>query len=238
MPASCVRNSNHAIAVLEGESPAEFTLTKTPFASAVPGIPAGVPSTLLQRRPDVAAAERQAAAASAQIGVAISAWFPSLDAGRQRQFLEQHTEQSADHSESRVVDRTFTGRHAVRRWRTQRAHRPGARRLRPERGAVPGRACSPLSQQVEDSVANLRILEKQAALDTELVRSAHEAETLTLNQYRSGTVPFSSVISAQTTTLSSEQTALTVLRSRLVGSVALISALGGGVDEAAAPKDH
>ncbi len=68
-------------------------------------------------------------------------------------------------------------------------------------------------QQVEDDLANLRILEKQAALDIELVRSAHEAETLTLNQYRAGTVPYSSVIAAQTTTFSSEQTALSVLRS-------------------------
>ncbi|MEJ0100076.1 MAG: efflux transporter outer membrane subunit [Pseudomonadota bacterium] len=219
----------HAIAVLTGESPAEFALAKTTFASAVPGVPVGVPSTLLQRRPDVAAAERSAASASAQIGVAVAAWFPSLTLGASGSF-SNNTLSNLLTIPNRVwsigpslAATLFDG--GARNARIRQAHAAYDLSVAQYRQSV-----LTAFQQVEDDLANLRILEKQAALDTELVRSAHEAETLTLNQYRAGTVPFSSVISAQTTTLSSEQTALTVLRSRLVGSVALISSLGGGVD--------
>ena len=83
-------------------------------------------------------------------------------------------------------------------------------------------------QQVEDQVVTLRVLEKQAVIEEDAVKAAREAEALTLNQYKAGTVPYSSVITAQTTTLSSEQTALAVLSNRLQASVALIEALGGG----------
>jgi outer membrane protein TolC len=83
-------------------------------------------------------------------------------------------------------------------------------------------------EQVEDEIATLRILQDQSVIEEAAVKAAREAETLTLNQYKAGTVPYSSVIAAQTTRLSSEQTALTVLSNRLQGSVALIQALGGG----------
>jgi outer membrane protein TolC len=83
-------------------------------------------------------------------------------------------------------------------------------------------------QQVEDEIVTLRVLEKQAVIEEAAVKAAREAEALTSNQYKAGTVPYSSVITAQTTTLSSEQTALTVLSDRLQASVALIEALGGG----------
>jgi len=83
-------------------------------------------------------------------------------------------------------------------------------------------------QQVEDQLVTLRVLEKQALVETEAVKASREAEALTLNQYKAGTVPYSSVITAQTTTLSSEQNELTVLSDRLQASIALIEALGGG----------
>jgi outer membrane protein TolC len=83
-------------------------------------------------------------------------------------------------------------------------------------------------QQVEDQIVTLRVLEQQAVIEDAAVAAAKEAERLTLNQYKSGTVPYSSVITAQTTRLSSEETALTVLSDRLQASVALIQALGGG----------
>ena len=83
-------------------------------------------------------------------------------------------------------------------------------------------------QQVEDQLVTLRVLEKQAVVETEAVKASREAEALTLNQYKAGTVPYSSVITAQTTTLSSEQNQLTVLSDRLQASIALIEALGGG----------
>jgi len=85
-------------------------------------------------------------------------------------------------------------------------------------------------QQVEDDIVTLRVLEQQSAIEDATVKAAREAEALTLNQYKAGTVPYSSVITAQTTRLSAEETALSVLSSRLQGSVALIEALGGGWD--------
>jgi outer membrane protein TolC len=83
-------------------------------------------------------------------------------------------------------------------------------------------------EQVEDNIVTLRVLEQQAVIENAAVAAAREAEKLTLNQYKAGTVPYSSVITAQTTRLSAEQTALTVLSSRLQASVALIEAVGGG----------
>jgi outer membrane protein TolC len=83
-------------------------------------------------------------------------------------------------------------------------------------------------QQVEDDIVTLRVLEQQAVIEDKTVKAAREAEALTLNQYKAGTVPYSSVITAQTTRLSAEQTELSVLSSRLQASVALVEALGGG----------
>ncbi|MBV9911197.1 MAG: TolC family protein, partial [Sinobacteraceae bacterium] len=83
-------------------------------------------------------------------------------------------------------------------------------------------------QQVEDEITSLRVLEQQASVEDAAVKAAREAESLTLNQYKAGTVPYSSVITAQTTRLSSEETALNVLSNRLQASVAMIEALGGG----------
>jgi len=83
-------------------------------------------------------------------------------------------------------------------------------------------------QQVEDDITTLRVLEQQAVIEEAAVKAAREAEALTLNQYKAGTVPYSSVITAQTTRLNAEETALSVLSSRLQASVAMIQALGGG----------
>ena len=90
-------------------------------------------------------------------------------------------------------------------------------------------------QQVEDQVITLRVLEKEAVIEDATVAAAREAEKLTLNQYKAGTVPYSSVITAQTTRLSAEETALSVLSSRLQASVALIEAVGGGWDATQLP---
>jgi outer membrane protein TolC len=91
-------------------------------------------------------------------------------------------------------------------------------------------------QQVEDQIATLRILEQQAGVEESAVKAAREAEALTLNQYKAGTVPYSSVITAQTARLAAEETALTVLSSRLQASIALIEALGGGWSSSELPK--
>lgn len=217
----------HAIAVLAGQQPANFSIAPAPMRSDVPTVPPGVPSTLLERRPDVAEAERQVAAANAQIGVAISAYFPSL------------TITGSDDYQGTSISRLI--RTANRVWAigptlALSVFDGGLRRAE----VAQARAAYELSvdnyrqtvltslQQVEDNIATLRVLGQQALIEDEAVKAAREAETLTLNQYKAGTVPYSSVISAQTTRLSSEQTALNVLSGRLQASVSLIQSLGGG----------
>jgi NodT family efflux transporter outer membrane factor (OMF) lipoprotein len=219
----------HAVAVLVGKQPAEFSLQPTSMRSDVPTVPPGVPSTLLERRPDVAEAERKMAAANAQIGVATAAYFPSL------------TLSGSDEYSSGSLSRLI--RNSNRVWAVGPALAEtlfdgGLRRaqVRQARAAYDGTVASYRQtvlagfQQVEDDIVTLRVLEQQSAIEDATVKAAREAEALTLNQYKAGTVPYSSVITAQTTRLSAEETALTVLSSRLQASVALIEALGGGWD--------
>jgi NodT family efflux transporter outer membrane factor (OMF) lipoprotein len=217
----------HAIAVLVGQQPSNFSVARTSMRTDVPTVPAGLPSTLLERRPDVAQAERQVAASNAQIGVAISAFFPTL------------TITGSDDYRGNTISRLI--RTANRVWAigpslALSVFDAGLRRAE----VAQARAAHEVTvdnyrqtvlaslQQVEDDIATLRVLEQQAVIEEETVKAAKEAQTLTLNQYKAGTVPYSSVITAQTTRLNAEETALTVLSNRLQASVAMIQALGGG----------
>jgi len=217
----------HAIAVLLGQQPANFSIARAPLRTDVPTVPPGLPSTLLERRPDVAEAERKVAAANAQIGVAISAFFPSL------------TLNGSDDYQGDTISRLI--RTANRVWAIgpsvalsvfdaglRRAEVAQARAAYEQ--SVDDYRQTVLSslEQVEDEIVTLRVLEQQGAIEDDAVKAAREAEALTLNQYKAGTVPYSSVITAQTTRLDSEETALNVLSSRLQASVAMIQALGGG----------
>jgi NodT family efflux transporter outer membrane factor (OMF) lipoprotein len=217
----------HAIAVLVGQQPANFSVAATTIRTDVPSVPAGVPSTLLERRPDVAQAERAVASSNAQIGVAISAFFPTL------------TITGSDDYRGDTISRLI--RTANRVWAigpslALSVFDAGLRRAE----VAQARAAHEVTvdnyrqtvlislQQVEDEITTLRVLEQQAVIEDATVKAAREAETLTLNQYKAGTVPYSSVITAQTTRLNAEETALNVLSSRLQASVAMIQALGGG----------
>jgi NodT family efflux transporter outer membrane factor (OMF) lipoprotein len=217
----------HAIAVLIGRQPAGLSVSPTAIRSDVPIVPAGVPSTLLERRPDVAEAERKVAATSAQIGVAQSAYFPSL------------TLTGSDEYSGSAASKLITLPNRI--WSLGPALAEtlidgGLRRAQ----VAQARAAYEASvdnyrqtvlagiQQVEDEIVTLRVLEQQSVIEVAAVAAAKEAEKLTLNQYKAGTVPYSSVITAQTTRLSSEETALTVLSDRLQASVALVEAVGGG----------
>jgi NodT family efflux transporter outer membrane factor (OMF) lipoprotein len=219
----------HALAVLIGKQPAEFSLSIRGMRSDVPTVPAGVPSTLLERRPDVAEAERKMAAANAQIGVAKAGYFPDLTL--------TGSDQYSTASFSNLI------RNSNRVWAVgpslaQTLFNGGLVRaqVREARAAYDGTVDSYRQtvltsfQQVEDEIVTLRVLEQEGVIEDETVKAAREAEALTLNQYKAGTVPYSSVITAQTTRLSAEETALQVLSSRLQASVALIEALGGGWD--------
>ena len=219
----------HAIAVLIGKQPAEFSLEPATMRSDVPTVPAGVPSTLLERRPDVAEAERRMAAANAQIGVAKAGYFPDLTLNGQ----DQYSSNTFSHL-IRLSNRIWAVGPALAETLFDgglvRAQVRGARAA--YEGTLDNYRQTVLAsfQQVEDEIVTLRVLEQEGAIEDETVKAAREAEALTLNQYKAGTVPYSSVITAQTTRLAAEETALSVLSTRLQTSVALIEALGGGWD--------
>jgi NodT family efflux transporter outer membrane factor (OMF) lipoprotein len=224
----------HAIAVLIGQQPASFSLSASSMRTDVPTVPAGIPSTMLERRPDVAEAERTVAAANAQIGVAKSAYFPSLTLSGSDQYTGRTWSKLFDVPNRiwslgpSLADTLIDG--GLRRARVAQARAAYDASVDTYRQTV-------LTgfQQVEDNVVTLRVLEQQAVIEDAAVAAAREAEKLTLNQYKAGTVPYSSVITAQTTRLSAEETALAVLSSRLQASVGLIEALGGGWDASQLP---
>ncbi|MDB6082655.1 MAG: efflux transporter outer rane subunit [Gammaproteobacteria bacterium] len=217
----------HAIAVLIGETPASFSLASAAMRSDVPTVPAGVPSTLLERRPDVAEAERRMAASNAQIGVAKAAFFPSL--------VLTGSDQYSNSTFSRLLNASNQV-WAIGPQLAQTLIDGGLRRAQVAQARAAYRNSVALYrqtvlsgfEQVEDEIVTLRVLEQQAVVEDAAVAAAKEAERLTLNQYKAGTVPYSSVITAQTTRLASEETALSVLSTRLQASVTLIEALGGG----------
>ncbi len=225
----------HAIAVLIGKPPADLTIAPVASVPALPDIPAGLPSTLLERRPDIAAAERRMATANAQIGVAEAAFFPTVTL-------------SADYGVSAAMIGTLFNT-ASRMWSVgatiaQTVFDAGARHALVEQdralldAAIADYRQVVLSgfQQVEDELAALRILAEQAAAEDIAVASSREAERIITNQYKAGTVAYTSVVVAQTTALTNAQAALTVRQSRLVASVALIEALGGGWDASQVPS--
>jgi NodT family efflux transporter outer membrane factor (OMF) lipoprotein len=219
----------HAVAVLVGKQPAEFSLSPAAMRADVPTVPAGVPSTLLERRPDVAEAERRMAAANAQIGVAKAGYFPDLTLTGNDQYSSNtfsHLIQNSNRvwAVGPALAQTLFDGGLIR------AQVRGARAA--YEGTVDAYRQTVLAsfQQVEDEIVTLRVLEKEGAIEDETVKAAREAEALTLNQYKAGTVPYSSVITAQTVRLAAEETALQVLSTRLQASVTLIEALGGGWD--------
>ena len=218
----------HAIAVLIGEQPATFSIAVTKIRTDVPTVPTGVPSELLERRPDIAEQERKVASANAQIGVAKAAYFPSLSLTG-----------SAQYSAGGPLSQLFSVPNQI--WSVgpnlaqtlfagglHRAQVAAARATWEETVDDYRETVLEGFQQVEDELVTLRVLEKQSGVEDQLVQAAREAEKLTLNQYKAGTVPYSSVITAQTARLTSEQSALTVFVNRLTASVTLIEALGGG----------
>ena len=228
----------HAIALLIGKAPADFSLEPQPFKIPPPTIPAGLPSQLLERRPDVAIAERQAAAANAQIGVAESAFFPTLTlsatAGFQSSTLSKWlTAPSRFWSLGpQLAETIFDGG-------ARRAQTAAARAAYDAAVANYREVALAAMQNVEDNLAALRILESEASAQAEAVAAAELSLRIANNQYRAGTVSYLNVITAQTSAYSNERNAITILGTRLNDSVALIKALGGGwsADELPAARD-
>jgi len=217
----------HAIAVLIGKAPAEFSIAPVPLAVTMPRIPMGLPSELLERRPDVAAAERRVAAANAQIGVAKAAYFPSLT------LSASYGSRSADASQWFTVPSRFW---SIGPALAQSIFDAGLRRAQTEQAiaaydatvAQYRQAVLAGFQEVEDNLAALRILGEEAEVQESAVRAARESVLLTTNQYKAGIVSYINVVTVQTTQLSNERTAMGILGRRLVAAVTLVKAVGGG----------
>jgi NodT family efflux transporter outer membrane factor (OMF) lipoprotein len=224
----------HAIAVLIGKPPADFSIAPTPLSLGVPVIPAGIPSTLLERRPDIAAAERSAAAANAQIGVAMAAYYPAISLSASYGFLSSAIENLL-HASNAVWSVGPQLAQTVFDSGLRSAQVAAARASYDQTIANYRQTVLAAFQQVEDQLASLRILEQQADIQDRAVKASLEAEALILNQYKAGTVAYTSVITAQTVSLGDRETALTILQNRLVASVALVEALGGGWTAAQLP---
>ncbi|HWK71843.1 MAG TPA: efflux transporter outer membrane subunit [Burkholderiaceae bacterium] len=225
----------HAIAVLLGRAPSAFTLEAVTALASVPAIPVGLPSQLLQRRPDIAAAERRTAEANARIGVAQAAWFPDLtlsaQAGyRSGQWAQWLTAPASFWSLGPALALTiFDG---------------GAReaQVKEARAGYDAQAASyrqtvlTALREVEDYLVQLRVLGQEQATQGRALASARESLRLTQNQYEAGLIDYLSVVQVETTALSTERAALSLASDRLVASVQLIAALGGGWDAAALPE--
>jgi len=224
----------HAIAMLVGKAPADLTIRPAPTDVTPPAIPAALPSQLVERRPDVAAAERGVAAANAEIGVAKSAFFPAL-ALSATGGLESSTLASLLTWPSRfwsigpsLVETVFDG--GKRRALTAQAE---AR----YDASVAAYRLSVLTafQDVEDNLAALRILADEAAQQADAVRSAERSLALADNRYRAGTTTYLEVVTAQSVTLASQRTAVDIATRRLTASTLLVKALGGGWSAANLP---
>lgn len=224
----------HAIAMLTGHAPADLSIAPAPLASAVPVSPPGLPSALLERRPDIAAAERQMQAENALIGVQVAAFYPVISLSALGGFAGNPLSQVFNLSHS-VWSLGASATETVFSGGARSAAVAAARASYDQSVATYRQTVLTGFQQVEDALSNLRILELQAAAEAVAVDSARRAVDVTLNEYRAGTVAYTSVITEQTLLLADQQAALSVQQSRLVASVALIEALGGGWSSAALP---
>jgi NodT family efflux transporter outer membrane factor (OMF) lipoprotein len=217
----------HAIAVLAGHAPIDLSLPPGALMTRIPQVPAGLPSALLERRPDIAAAERTMAEQNAQIGVAEAAFYPDIS-------LSALGGYSAD-----PITGLFSVSNAL--WSlgtnasetlfeggTRRAAVKAAEFAYDESVATYRQTVLTAFQGVEDDLSNLRILAEQAQSEQAAVTDAAQAVQIALNQYEAGTEAYTAVITAQTILLGDQENALTVQQNRFLASISLIQDLGGG----------
>jgi NodT family efflux transporter outer membrane factor (OMF) lipoprotein len=225
----------HAIAILIGKPPANFSLSPVPLDLQPPDVPVGLPSELLERRPDIAAAERRVAEANEQIGIAKAAYFPTVTLNALLGF------------ESSSINKWMGWQSflwAVGSSLAQTIFDGGRRRATSEAAlasydatvASYRQATLDAFQQVEDNLAALRILEQEAQQQQRAVLSARESLQLFSNRYKGGVDTYLQVITAQTAALANERNQVDILRRRMDASVLLIKALGGGWNVADLPQ--
>lgn len=225
----------HAIAVLTGQPPAALTIAPKPYSRDVPTAPVTVPSTLLERRPDIAAAERRMASGNALIGVAVSAYYPDVtltgDVGTAASSVGRLFSAStllwslgADATET-LID--FGARKAQVR---------AARAVYDEDVAAYRQTVLTAFQGVEDELAALRIYQAQEAVLLQTEAAARQTVKIDLAEYREGSVDYTTVIAAEATQFSASQNVLTAIQNRTNASILLVENLGGGWSTTDLPK--
>jgi NodT family efflux transporter outer membrane factor (OMF) lipoprotein len=227
----------HAVAVLAGKPPSLLDIQPLPPNGVlnVPVLPTDAPSTLLERRPDVVAAERNMAAANAEIGIAEGGYFPDL------------TISASDGFENSVITKLISAPNRVWAVGAQLAGSlfdfgATSAQVRGARAAYDGvvadyrQTVLSAFQQVEDELATLRLLEQEATVQDSALDAAKNATRIARNQYKAGIVAYTNVVVAETTELNEEQTAFSIRANRLLASISLVEALGGGWDAVQAPK--
>ena len=226
----------HAIAVLTGAAPGSLRIAAREYLPQLPAIPLALPAQLLQRRPDIAAAERRVAAANAEIGVAEAAWYPDLTLSasggyRNSSFADLISVPNRFWSLGPALALSLFdgGARSAELERVEASYDQTVAQYR--QTVLDG------FREVEDYLVQLAVFEREAVVQQEALESARESLRLIENQYRAGTVDFNSVVNVQATALNNERTALSLLGNRLTASVQLIAALGGGWQLQPAGKD-
>lgn len=224
----------HAIAVLTGKPPAQLSIAASPIKIVPPPVPVTVPSTLLQRRPDIAAAEREMAAENEQIGIAKAAYYPSLTLGASGgleagQFYNWFTWPSRFWSIGPTLAETV--------FDAGKRHAQVAQARDTYDATVANYRQTVLTafQQVEDNLAALRVLENEAAAEDAAVKAARDSLDIATYQYKAGTVDYLTVITDQGILLTDEVQAVNILTRRVSASVLLVEALGGGWNASTLP---
>ncbi|MBS0333575.1 MAG: efflux transporter outer membrane subunit [Proteobacteria bacterium] len=228
-------NFEHAIAVLVGEAPGNFTLAAAPWVATVPALPPTVPSALLQRRPDIAAAERRVQAANAQIGVQMSAFFPDITLSGSYGFASSSLSNLISSSNSlwsygaSIAETVFNGGARIAAVR-------GARAAHDQTVAQYRETVLEAMQDVENQLSATGVLAQQADLRRQASAAADAAATIVFNQYKSGQVAYTDVVTAQTSAYQARRAVVQIAAQRQTTAVALIQALGGGWRAGADPK--
>jgi NodT family efflux transporter outer membrane factor (OMF) lipoprotein len=225
----------HAIAVLVGTNPSQFSIPIKPLLTNSPPVPIGMPSGLLERRPDIAGAERKMASDNAQIGIAYAAYYPTLSLGASGGF-ESSTFKHLFDWPSRfwsigptVSETIYDG--GLRRATVNQFISTYNADVASYRQTV-----LTAFQQVEDNLASVRILSQQILKQEQAVKFSDEALTLEIARYETGVDPYLDVVTAQTTLLTNQQTLATLHVQEMTASVQLIEALGGGWDRSQLPS--
>jgi NodT family efflux transporter outer membrane factor (OMF) lipoprotein len=225
----------HAIAMLTGQAPASLDIGPTTIAGPPPPIPMAVPSQLLERRPDIASNERQVAAANANVGIAETAYYPTLTLSATPGLLASNLANLFSYA-----SRSWSAGPSLSQTLFDFGRRGAALQGAEAEydGTVAAYRQTVLSafQEVEDDLASLRYLAEEAVQEQEAVVASQQALALELQRYRAGTDSYLNVITTQIIALGDQQTAITILQRRMTAAVDLVKALGGGWDASSLPS--